>query len=168
KSVDEIIANTVYDGKPYDLFAYDGGWVLSTSTGTWRINDKWQGETLLRNRADKLDANVGNNYAVLPDGRLISVVYDGRGMMQMTPHGYDVPARQAKLAGVIDKASAWMQSQELGTNDTLTQAHQLMGLGEAARFYSRDAARRAAIEAKMNSIAATLRGRQLADGSWGA
>lgn len=167
KTIDEVIAGTVFDGAPLDLIAFDGGWLLGTTSGTWRINEKWQGDTLLRNRADKLDTSVGTNYAVLADGKLIFVAQDAAGFKQLVPQAFDVAARQAKYAVAISKATTWMQNQNLAANDTLVQAHQLMGLGESARFYANDPLRRAAIEAKMTSIAATLRQRQRADGSWG-
>lgn len=168
KTVEEVISGTVFDGTPWDIFAYDGSLMLSTSTGTWRIGEKLLADRPLRNRADWLDADVGSNYAVLPDGRIVTAAYGSLGIRQLAPTAFNLSVRQAKLAGVIDKATTWMQGQDLAASDTLTQAHHLMGLGESARFYSGDQVRRAAIQTKMRGIAATLRQRQLADGSWGA
>ncbi|QYF93557.1 carboxypeptidase regulatory-like domain-containing protein [Massilia sp. PAMC28688] len=167
RTVDIVITDTVFDGYPRDLFAYDGGWMLGTTSGTWRINDKWKGDTLLRERADKLNTNVGTGHVVLADGRIISVNYNAIGMRQMQAQELDVAARRTKLADMIDKATVYMQNQSLTSSDTLVQAHQLMGLGESARFYANDTERRTALETKMKAIAATLRQRQRADGSWG-
>jgi hypothetical protein len=167
KTVDEIVASTVFDGTPWDIFAYDGGWIMSTSTGTWRINEKWQGETMLRTRADRLDPEVGSNYTVLPDGKIIFVHYNKPGMKQLLTTALNVPAKQSKLAASIDKATTWIQGQEPVGEHNLLLAHQLMGLGESARFYAGDQVRLGAIEEKMRRIAAELRRVQSADGSWG-
>ena len=147
-------------GRPAYLMRDGDGWLLSATNGLYRFNSDWVAERRTYSRIDQLQR--------LPDGSIVGVVYNTPGIVQIAPQASDISASLTAYAQAIDKATTYLMGQSISTSDNMHQAQQLLGLGEAKRFYQNSDSNRAnAIAATMATIATTLRANQNTDGGWG-
>ena len=136
-------------------------WLLSTTNGIYRFSHDWEGQRIVWSGEVDQMARLG-------DGSVIYVGYNQRGIMKLVMQTEDVAPALAKYETAISLGATWLQSQNLGTSDTLHIAQQLWGLGEAYRFYqASDLIRATALRAAMAPLATQLRSNQNGDGGWG-
>lgn len=156
KSVEVVVRWT--NGYPRSITRRGNEWLVGTTTGAFRYNDEWQGETLDANRTEELD--------VLDDGTLVAV--DGVSSVSvLSPVAIDVPAKIASYSAAVTNATNWLLIDgNTDDNNTMHQAHRLIGLGAAKGFYAGTPTAQTLLT-KMQQIATTLRARQGADGGWG-
>lgn len=153
--LEEVVAKT---GRgPIGILPYAGGHLVGTEDGLYFYDSQWNAERWTFERAYGL--------AQMPNGDLLAGL---AGQLRRIERPVtDVPAERARLAAAIDRAARALQTPAIPIdgNSNIEVAFRLIGLG-AARTYYQGTTRAAAIDSLMSSVAAQLRGRQLADGGW--
>jgi hypothetical protein len=161
KTIQRVLEPYAFEGTPIGIARYRDGWLLGTTTAIYRVGDDWTVNYAVTARAD--------DFATTPNGRTWFASYFDPGIKEFESTPVDVRSKLASYAQAIGKATDWMLAQDPSSSaNTVVLAHQLLGLGEADRFYAGDPSRKSAIETKMKSIAGVLKARQRSDGSWGA
>ncbi|WP_428718919.1 carboxypeptidase regulatory-like domain-containing protein [Undibacterium curvum] len=146
---------------PVMVAKYKQGWIVGTISGAYLYDAQW-------NKISAMTELRTDNIVTASDGKVYFVSRGNPGIYQLVSEVVDPVAKRAQIGVSIDRASQWLQNLDLGSSaNNLVLAHQLLGLGEAAKFYAGDLPRRDAIKAKMQVLASLLRSRQGKDGSWG-
>jgi len=143
---------------PRIVMPYGQGWLIGATDGVYSFDAQW-------NLLAKLSDQRADSIVVAPNGNLLYAGYTFPSIKQITVGTEDASAAIARYTASVDLATQWLMAQNL--SDNVAMSHQLIGLGEAAKFYANDASRHAAIEAKMAALAAVFRSNQNSDGSWG-
>ncbi len=157
KSYDIVVGWT--GGNPTRLQANSGGgWFLTTTMGLYAYNSEWQGERLTYTSLPGL--------AVTPDGRI--VLGDGNGTLyRVTKTPINSAAALTAMDASIVRGVNWLlQDGNTDSNNNLSLAQRLIGLGAARGYYEGQPAADT-LQAKMNTVATLLRSRVRADGGWG-
>ncbi|HEY8027407.1 MAG TPA: carboxypeptidase-like regulatory domain-containing protein, partial [Burkholderiaceae bacterium] len=160
-SIQTLFNTNVYAPVPISAIPYGQGWLIGAQNGIFVVDSSGN---LLR----ELSSSCSNYTTVQPNGNIVSVCYNTPGLQQVsfTQTPFDPNVASAQYSASINSATQWLLAQNL--SDNIALSHQLIGLGEAAKFYASNASLHATILSKMNAIAATLRASQNSDGSWGA
>ena len=156
KSYEVVVGWT--GGNPTRLQPNGTGWMLTTTMGLYAYNSEWQGERLTYTYLPGL--------AVTPDGSI--VLGDGGGTLyRVSKTLVNSAAALAAMDASISKGVNWLlQDGNTDSNNNLSLAQRLIGLGAARGYYEGQPAADT-LQAKMNTVATLLRSRVNADGGWG-
>ncbi len=156
KSYDVVVSWT--NGAPRSIVPSGDGWLVGTNNGLFRYNRDWVGERLSFAAADGL--------VVLSDNTI--VVGDGfTSVSKLVPAPVNSAAKIASYSNAIGRATPWLlNSANINAASNLDLAAQLIGLGNANRFYQGQPLAATTLT-KMEQVATVLRARQRADGGWG-
>jgi hypothetical protein len=156
KSVEEVVAWT--NGNPIRIQPDGTGWLVGTTTGLFRYNSEWQGERLMFDQTIWSITSTASGQLMVGDANSLYTV-------KKTP--VDVAAKLTSLDSGITKATNWLLvDANTDSNSNLQLAHRLIGLGEANKYYV-GTSMATTLQAKMSTVAATLKLRQYTDGGWG-
>jgi hypothetical protein len=151
-----LAANTSNQAQGITLRPYLDGMVLTTEHGLFFYDKNWVGR--------RWTHEFVYGPASTPDGRLF-VNYAG-GVYEVKDKPIDAPGLAAQVDTGINNASNWLKAGAgVDSSSNVDLAFQLMGLANA-RAYFRGTARANEFDASIQSVGATLQGRQRADGSW--
>lgn len=156
KSYEVLVTWT--NGNPRSIVPEGNGWLIGTTTGTYRYNANWQG--------DRLSFSASEGIAILPDKTIVTSD-GGSSVSKLAPVAIDGAAKIASYSNAIGKASTWLLNDaNINASSNLELAHQLIGLGSAKRFYANNPLA-STLQAKMVQVGEQLRARQASDGGWG-
>ena len=146
------------NGNPRSIVPSGDGWLVGTTSGVFRYTRDWIGERLSFSAADGLVV-LSDNTIVTGDGNTT--------VAKLVPSAINGPAKIASYSTSISRATTWLlNSANINAASNLDLAAQLIGLGNANRFYTGQPLA-ATVLTKMEQVANVLRSRQRSDGGWG-
>ena len=145
-------------GNAYEVQPYGSGWLAATNYGLYAYNSEWQGERLLY--------PFLGGVAVTADG-IILVADGGNTLYRVSKTPINSAAALTAMDASITRGVNWLlQDGNTDSNNNLSLAQRLIGLGAARGYYEGQPAADT-LQAKMNTVATLLRSRVNADGGWG-
>ncbi|HEY8356292.1 MAG TPA: carboxypeptidase regulatory-like domain-containing protein, partial [Ramlibacter sp.] len=142
-------------GRPMMSNGYRGGFVLGMESGLYFYNKDWVAERWSNERIF--------SSTTLADGRLL-VSYAG-GLYFADDQPVNVNDVLARVDTSVNRAVGWLKTQSTTEANNLDLAFRLIGLGHARKYFQ-GTARSTEFDTLITAYAATLRGRQRADGGW--
>jgi protocatechuate 3,4-dioxygenase beta subunit len=151
------------NGYVRDTIPYGDGFLVATDNGVFFYNKEWVGVRWLPEGADSL--------AAMPSGDILlnkGLCYPGPcGIYRMTEGTFDAAGLIASMDASVNKAYSWLLNANWNFDNAnnLDLAYRLMGLA-SVKAYDGGVSRGASHDSLIQSLAATLRSRQRADGGW--
>lgn len=146
----------ITNGQVLNVTRHGEGNVANTEAGLFYYNKEWAVERWGYDRV--------YSFVAMPDGRLL--VNRAGGLYRLHLDTVDTQAFSARVDSSVAKSAAWLKAGVgIDANNNIDLAFRLIGLGKAKEHY-KGTARANEFDPLMQSLAATLRSRQRADGGW--